>query len=259
MTEFSTVGPAYQMTAGGDGNLWIASGGIGRLTPDGQFTDFPVPPAANGYYSVVDVALGPDGAVWFADADGERIGRMTPAGDITLYPIHMGLTPIEPYAIALGPDGNLWFADQEHDVIGRVTPAGVVTTFTVQGSQPNDLVAGPDGNVWFGGNGVGRISTTGQATIVAPNAFAFHLAAGRDGNIWFTDFSAITRLTPSGELTRFETGSDAVYDLVYGRDGRVWFTDNAHNEIGRLTVPGHREPIERVDNTRRPRTPAPRP
>ncbi|HEY2798177.1 MAG TPA: hypothetical protein VGK26_09840 [Thermoanaerobaculia bacterium] len=128
ITEYSTVGPAYQMAAGPDGNIWIASGGIGRLTLDGQFTNFDVPPADNGYYDILDVAPGPDGAVWFADHDGMRIGRITPAGEFTFYAVPMGITPIEPYAITLGSDGNLWFADEDHDVIGRVTPAGVFTT-----------------------------------------------------------------------------------------------------------------------------------
>jgi virginiamycin B lyase len=239
ITEFSTVGPAYQMTAGPDGSIWIASGGIGRLSPTGEFTNFTVPPADNGYYDVVDVTAGPDGAVWFADSNGERIGRITPAGDFTFIPVAE-----EPYAITLGPDGNLWYAAQEADVIGRVTPAGVVTTFHVPGSAPVELTAGPDGAIWFGGLGIGRITTTGQVTIF--DAYAVRLASGRDGNVWFTDVSSISRITPSGEITQFDVGSSSgIDDLVYGPDGRVWFTDNANNAIGRLTLPGERGPIQR--------------
>jgi virginiamycin B lyase len=232
ITEFSTQGsPAYQMTAGPDGNLWIAyGGGVGRLTPTGQFTAFPLPEAGN----VIDIAGGPDGGVWFADHDGKRIGRITPAGDITLYPLPMGLTPIEPYAITLGPDGNLWFADRDHDVIGRVTPSGIVTTFPVPGSHPADLIAGPDGGIWFGGNGIGRISMSGQVTKVAPQFAASHMAAGRDGNVWFTDYQAIYRITPAGAVTRFDTPASVIYDLVAGLDGKIWFTDNATNKIARL-------------------------
>src|SRR5262245_57022959 len=56
ITEFATPGnPTYQMTAGPDGNIWVANGGIGRLTLDGQFTNFDVPPAVNGQYDVIDV------------------------------------------------------------------------------------------------------------------------------------------------------------------------------------------------------------
>jgi len=169
ITEFSTEdNPPYQMTAGPDGNLWIATGGVARLTPTGQLTAFPVPDVSPGNgANVLDITGGPDGALWFADKDGHRIGRITTAGDITFYPIPMGLTPIEPYAITLGPDGNLWFADQDHDVIGRMTPSGIVTTFSAPGSHPTDLIAGPDGAIWFGGSGIGRISMSGQVTTVA--------------------------------------------------------------------------------------------
>lgn len=239
ITEFSTEhSPPYQMTSGPDGNIWFADGGIGRLTPDGQHSEFTIPPADNGQYNVVDVTGGPDGAVWFADNDGERLGRITPAGDLTFYPLSE-----EPYAIALGPDGNLWYAAKDDDVIGRVTPAGVVTTFHVPGAAPNDLVAGPDGGIWFGGTGIGRISMMGTVTIVAP-AFVWHMASGRDGNVWFTDFTSVSRITPSGAVTRFDQSGGGIYDLAYGLDGRVWFTDSENNRIGRLTLPGERAPVE---------------
>ena len=240
ITEFSTQSsPPYQMTAGPDGNLWIAyGGGVGRLTPTGQFTAFPVPDVIPGAVGadVLDVIGGPDGAVWFADHAGNRLGRITPTGDITFHPIPMGLTPIQPYAITLGPDGNLWFADQDHEVIGRVTPSGIVTTFSAPGSHPTDLIAGPDGAIWFGGKGIGRISTSGQVTMLATQVSVTHMAAGRDGNVWFTDYLAIFRITPGDVITRFDAPGSSIFDLVAGLDGNIWFTDNVNNKIKRLNV-----------------------
>lgn len=95
ITEYSTPGnPTYQMTAGPDGAIWIASGQIGRLTPDGQFTQFSLPEVSPGNGgNAIDITAGPDGAVWFADQNGMRIGRITPAGEFTLYPIPMGSRP----------------------------------------------------------------------------------------------------------------------------------------------------------------------
>src|ERR1700730_15002616 len=240
ITEFSTEHSLpYDFPIRLDGNLWIAyGGGVGRLTPTGQFTAFPVPDVSPGNgANVIDIATGPDGAVWFADHDGHRLGRITPAGNITLYPLPMGLTPSQPSAITLGPDGNLWFADQDQDVVGRVTPSGIVTTFPVPGSHPTDLIAGPDGRIWFGGSGVFRISTSGQVTKLGDFG-ATHMAAGRDGNVWFTDLLAIYRITPGGELTRFDTPGSVIYDLVAGLDGKIWFTDNANNKIKRLDPSG---------------------
>ena len=239
ITEFSTEhSPPYQMTAGPDGNLWIAyGGGVGRLTPTGQFTAFAAPDVIPGAIGadVIDITGGPDGALWFADHDGNRIGRITPAGDVTFFPLPMGLTPSEPYAIMLGPDGNLWYADQDHDAIGRVTPSGIVTTFSVPVSHPTDLIAGPDGGIWFGGGGVGRISTSGQVTKLS-DVGVVHMAAGRDGNVWFTDGSSIYRITPGGALSHFDTPGSGISDLVAGLDGNIWFTDSANNKIKRLDI-----------------------
>src|SRR5271169_830436 len=75
------------------------------------------------------LAAGPDGNLWFTEANGNRIGRITPAGVVTEF--SAGLTPESfPSGIAAGPDGNLWFAEYFGNRIGRITPAGVVTEFS---------------------------------------------------------------------------------------------------------------------------------
>ena len=67
--------------------------------------------------------------------NGDRIGRITPAGVVTEF--SAGITAGSgPYGIAAGPDGNLWFTEFDGDRIGRITPAGVVTEF---GAPDRDL------------------------------------------------------------------------------------------------------------------------
>ena len=96
------------------------------------------------------ITAGPDGNLWFIENDGNRIGRITPAGVITEFP---GLRRESfPVGIAAGPDGNMWFTEQLADRIGRMTTAGVVTEFSKgisPDSQPAVITAGPDGNLWF--------------------------------------------------------------------------------------------------------------
>jgi hypothetical protein len=60
---------------------------------------------------------GPDGNIWFTDFVGQRIGRITPAGAFTEFPV-----PGSPGGITAGPDGNIWFT--EPLAIGRliITP-----------------------------------------------------------------------------------------------------------------------------------------
>jgi sugar lactone lactonase YvrE len=63
------------MVNGPDGLVWATDfgGHILRLSPDGQATDFPLPPS----WSPRAIALGPDGALWFtADSGGEFANLM---------------------------------------------------------------------------------------------------------------------------------------------------------------------------------------
>ena len=69
------------------------------------------------------IALGADGNIWFGEFAGGKIGRITPQGVITEFPIP---TPDSgPRALAAGPDGNIWFSefnaeqDRPHHAAGR--------------------------------------------------------------------------------------------------------------------------------------------
>src|ERR1700693_2055878 len=71
-------------------------------------TEFPVP-TANAL--PVGIVSGPDGALWFTELLGNKIGRITTAGVIIEFPLP---TPGSgPVGIAPGPDGALWFAEQD--------------------------------------------------------------------------------------------------------------------------------------------------
>ena len=73
------------------------------MNPDGTgFRAFPLP---NPNSSPRIIALGADGNMWFSEHTGNRMGRITPAGQISEYAIP---TPNPfPRAIALGGDGTL--------------------------------------------------------------------------------------------------------------------------------------------------------
>jgi virginiamycin B lyase len=122
VTEIS-IGAGYplQIDADSDGGVWFTEGGcgtpagIGHVSAAGEVIDFPLPADAE---PPADLAVGPDGSVWFTQFEGNRIGRLTPTGEITWFPI---ATPrAEPHFITAGPDGNLWFT--EYSSIGRLVP-----------------------------------------------------------------------------------------------------------------------------------------
>jgi Beta-propeller repeat len=142
------------------------------------------------------ITAGPDGNLWFTEPHGNRIGRITPAGEVTEYSDGISANS-HPVGITAGPDGNLWFTEPNGNRIGRITPAGVVTEFSrgiTSNSAPYGITAGPDGNLWFterNGNRIGRITPAGAVTEfsigITPNSTPYDIAAGPDGNLWFLE------------------------------------------------------------------------
>jgi virginiamycin B lyase len=96
------------ITAGHDGAVWfveIGAGQIGRITPDGGITEFPLPDRTSRPHAITP---GSDGTLWFTEWAGNRVGSFTPDGTVTVHDLP---TPgSEPHGIALGPDGALWTA-----------------------------------------------------------------------------------------------------------------------------------------------------
>ncbi len=134
------------------------------------FTEFSVP-TTDGL--PIDIAAGPDGALWFTENEGNKIGRITTAGVIAEFPIP-GVS--QRTGIAAGPDGSLWFTEAEANNIGRITTAGVISEFPLPmlNRQPTGITAGPDGNMWFTSlyGGVGRITPAGTITLFPGRAMA---------------------------------------------------------------------------------------
>jgi virginiamycin B lyase len=208
-------------------------------------TEFGLPPGSAPHA----ITAGPDGALWFTEINGNKIVRITTAGDITEFPLPTADS--QPSAITAGPDGALWFTEYNGYKIGRITTAGVITEFPLPtaDSRPNDITSGPDGALWFtesrsylSDNRIGRITTAGTIT-------EFHLpidnnpsniTAGPDEALWFIGYgNKIGRFTTSGALSEFlvptPRGSYASR-ITAGPDGALWFTHG--NEVGRITTAG---------------------
>jgi streptogramin lyase len=143
VTEYPVPTPnalLIRITAGPDGALWFAEyfgNKIGRITVTGQVTEYPIPsappldtPAGQLMTSgPLQVAVGPDRALWFTEFNANQIGRLTTDGQFTEYPVP---TPkSSPYQIVAGPDGALWFTENDGNKIGRlalVTAPGLPNT-----------------------------------------------------------------------------------------------------------------------------------
>ena len=213
-------------------------------------TEFPIPTAGSDPRGI---ANGPDGAVWFTEFSGNKIGRITTSGLISEFAIPTRASA--PLDIAVGPDAALWFAEDSAGNVGRITIAGDVTEFRTGAFAVGDstvgIARGPDGNMWFtewDAGQIGRITPAGVVTLFTiPDSPLFGtspegIVAGPDGALWFTQVNGnrIGRITTGGVITQFEipAATSGPRDIAAGSDGALWFTESNENKIGRITTAG---------------------
>lgn len=234
----------FDITAGSDGNLWFTQSlypAIGRMTPQGVVTEFPVSGLTTG------IAAGPDGALWFTEYTARKIGRITTAGVLTEYSV--ADTNAYLRDITAGPDGALWFIEDFANKIGRIATDGTITEFSIPttNARPWSITAGPDGALWFtefGSNQIGRVTVTGQFTEypLPPFSGLQSIAAGPDSALWFprSPASKMGRMTTNGTFTEFPipTGGDALGGMTLGPDNALWFADYTAGMIWRFETNG---------------------
>ena len=197
------------------------------------------------------ITSGPDGALWFTEGAGNRIGRIDPTTHaVTEYE----LTPSsDPRIITSGPDGALWFTEYSGNRIGRIDPTThAVTEYggLTAGSLPYGITSGPDGALWFTeylGDRIGRIDPTTHAVTeyggLTAGSGPFGITSGPDGALWFTEITGyrIGRITTGGAVTEYGglTADSEPHGITSGPDGALWFTEEAGNRIGRIDPTTH--------------------
>jgi hypothetical protein len=131
------------------------------MTTSGSIIEYPLPNADSG---PTGITAGPDGALWFTEAYGSRIGRITVGGAIIEYPLAAGSNPL---GIRVGPDGALWFGAARQ--LGRITTAGAITQYPLP-YQGSGVTTGPDGELWFADSYVGEAVFVSAGLTVTPDS-----------------------------------------------------------------------------------------
>ena len=156
---------------GPDDAIWFVETGanqIGRITADGQITEYPVPTADAIDERQGFLAVGPDGAIWFNQDVAGSLGRITTEGEITEFPLPEGTGAIR--ALVPAEDGALWLTAADANAVLRFLPGeGVTDTYPISdGADPVGMVTTSDGTMWFvdpGENAVGRVTKEGEITM----------------------------------------------------------------------------------------------
>jgi virginiamycin B lyase len=245
---------ALFMISASDGNLWYTdsdNGNIGKVTPQGQITTFPVPsPTSVPYYMV----QGPSSTLWFTEFN-RGIGSVTTAGQVTEYPDPSSRWYHQ--SIAVAPDGNLWVSVYDRSTgapaLEKIAPSGnyLSTFFLAKARTAVFLARGPDGNIWFDDPGTGSIArvdpTNGRVKYFGSvHGTPHQIIAGPDGNLWVAVVAQpdiVARVTLRGHITEFKiprscAGNCGLSYLTVGPDGKIWWTDTISRVIGYTTVHG---------------------
>lgn len=237
------------ITNGSDGNRWFVEGNldsvlespaIGRITPAGAITEFPV---NCSFCSLSDIVQGPDDILYFTSNE-PILGRITTSGEF-LEPIPMPETDV--LAGNLAVRGNeIWITDFNNDSLWRYdVGSGQFTQFPVP--EPSDVAVDEAGIVWFAATSdqaIGRLDpATGNVTLTQTDTLVPRgIAVAADGDVWFTarfDPQGVGRLDPvTGAVTEFPLSNVGPQDIAAAPDGSMWFTQTTKGNIARITDAG---------------------
>ncbi|MFT4286097.1 hypothetical protein [Nocardioides sp.] len=202
----------------------------------------------SGDSGLIEATQGPDfgqggivswnGAVWFAEENAGKIGRIDTAGTITEYdvPDGAGAPGYGPRQLTAATSGQLWFLADGGALDGRAAwmdPAGVTQAlFNFPGYvEFSSLAATPDGGAWLSygdGEDITRLDATAEETAFfdEPEYYAdVESTLGPDGALWYSDGSnRIERITESGSLTTYPaTGDNGEIVSMTTSGGNIWY------------------------------------
>jgi streptogramin lyase len=209
---YRTRGETFGIAVVPDGTVFATepyASRIARVGPDRRVTEFATPTPDAGPTAIT---AGPDGNAWFVESapgGAAAVGRITPAGAITEFPV-----PRLPYLdttvaadlgpIVAGPDDRLWFTTGLG--VGSITTTGEVATLALPDpSSPAGIASDLDGTLWITQSSIGRIdrlTSTGELNPLALPDFAdgVSIAAGPDRAIYFAQSTGHVLWRAAGDL-----------------------------------------------------------
>lgn len=261
-------GQSRSIVAGSDGNLWFTIdrtgmrgtylgevlapviGSIARITTDGIITEFPLPGSTYKYVdNSVDsvsfaITAGSDGNLWFTEAEANKIGKITPQGVITEYPLSD--KEMQPRSITAGPDGNIWFmrSGKQGSMLASMTTTGtIIKEIPIPGYDYGQaLTFGSDGNLWFRGAdyySIAKVTSDGIYSQFNTNGSPVSIIPESNNTLWIgSNGGSLSNITTDGVITSYPTPGEPAWELAKDADNNIWFKDTLTKDLKEIDPEG---------------------
>jgi YD repeat-containing protein len=154
-----------------------------------------------------DVAIGPEGDLWVADTENDRIQRFDAQGELLSQFGSAGSEDgqlNQPTGVEIDGEGNLWVVDRGNHRLQRFSPEGQFLSK-------------------FGefGFGEGKLAAPGQVAIDAA------------GDLWITDYFRLQRFSPNGEFVGVVGAGQLSQPtgIDIGPEGAVWVASSGNDKV----------------------------
>ncbi|TAK42274.1 MAG: hypothetical protein EPO29_06725 [Betaproteobacteria bacterium] len=189
-----------------------------------------------------DPAPGPDGNIYIAVMNGNRIARFDPRTKaFKEWDLPDGARP---HGLVVARDGRVFYTGNGNGSIGELDPATgkIVSHFTPsQGGNPHTAVLDDAGNVWFTAQGgyLGKLDrASGKVTEIPMPGGPYGLAIDRQGRVWVCRMgaNALGIYDPkTGKTEELRTGPGSrPRRIAASPEGMLWVTYYGNGKLARI-------------------------
>jgi virginiamycin B lyase len=226
----------HGMGFGADGKtIWFtgkATGTVGKITPDGKITTYPLKTVGS---VPIYVRAGNDGTMWVTELVGNKIARIGTDGSVL--EIAIPTNNSRPIAIVPEPGSNaMWFSEEAGNRVARIPPDCTpqncaIAEYPLPMAQSNVILAAlafdSDKNLW-----VQQYVNQNSPTPANPSPDGGDYIIRIDKSILTTSPADISKVP----ITYFKvpTTQTVMHRIIQGPDGNIWFTELGSNKVGKL-------------------------